>query len=100
MFENESSTNQTGQSSSHGQVSQTGSFLGKSGKLYIQVPRLQPTPSGEKFHDQTAVYPSIEAYNARSAKPEYTTLKEIQHDFLKPVAIDMNTLLIGLPLPA
>ena len=76
-----------------------GTFLGKSGQLYIRVHRVQPTPAGQRFTEQTAVYPSINAYNDRSARPDYKPLAEVEDDFDRPVTIDMTTLTIALPLP-
>lgn len=71
-----------------------GAFVGKSGSLYVRVRRLQATETGELYHQQTAVYPSIEAYNTRSSRPEYKLLTEIIDDYQTPVTIDLETLTI------
>lgn len=69
-------------------------FVGKSGKLYVRVRRVQ-IQDGDVFTTRTAVYPSIEAYNQRSSIPEYEELKELLKDFKEEVMIDSQTLTIS-----
>ena len=71
-----------------------GAFVGKSGRLYVRVRRVQHT-EGDSYTQQTAVYPSVEACNTRSARPEYVELSTVINDFETPVSIDMQTLTIN-----
>lgn len=68
-------------------------FTGKSGKLYVRVPRVQ-IQDGHSFTTRTAVYSSVEAYNQRSQIPEYEELSSVLGDFEKLVIIDPETLTI------
>lgn len=74
-----------------------GAFIGRSGRLYVRVHRLKPTETGDKYHPQTAVYPSVAAYNERTATPEYAQLADVLDDFLRPVTINLQTLTIVEP---
>lgn len=68
-------------------------FIGKLGTLYIRVPKVQPEP-GNKYTNQTAVYPSVNAYNTRTAIPDYVELNTVIDDYDKAVEIDMQALTI------
>ena len=72
-----------------------GAFLGKSGKLYIRV-RKTLAEGNDQYTTQTAVYPSIESYNTRSAVPDYVELTTIADDYDSPVTIDLATLTIAI----
>lgn len=72
---------------------QIGSFVGKTGKLYIQVPHVVPTAT-EEYTQQTAIYPSVDSYNKRSARPDYQQLSTVIDDYDHTVTIDMQTLTI------
>ncbi|CAN5496476.1 hypothetical protein BH09BAC4_BH09BAC4_28700 [soil metagenome] len=78
------------------QSSLPGAFLGKSGSLYIRVRKVIPE-NNELYTTQTAVYPSVESYNKRSAIPHYVELSTVADDFSAEVSIDMDTLTINIP---
>ena len=91
MFESDSSSLK--RSGGKGQET-PGAFIGNSGNLYVRVRRVQPI-EGDLYSQQTAVYPSIEAYNTRSGPPEYKQLSEVIDDYKAPVIIDLDTLTIN-----
>ncbi|CCH57613.1 hypothetical protein BN8_p06809 (plasmid) [Fibrisoma limi BUZ 3] len=68
-------------------------FVGQQGRLYIRVRKVQPEP-GDEYTNRTAVYPSVEAYNTRSALPEYVDLNTVIDEYTQPVTIDPQTLTI------
>ena len=88
MFEKESNQVITNTSNA------PGAFVGKSGRLYVRVRRVQST-EGNSYTQQTAVYPSVKAYNTRSARPEYVELSTVINDYKTLVSIDMQTLTIN-----
>ena len=70
-----------------------GAFSGKSGKIYIRVRKVQPDGS-DLYTLQTAVYPSVDAYNNRSSIPHYVELAMVADDYESEVIINMETLTI------
>ena len=75
-----------------------GSFVDHEGKLYIRVRKVQ-SGVGDEYTTRTAVYPSVKAYNNRSAIPHYVELSEVANRYEYPVEIDLQFLLIRIEEP-